>query len=204
MLSVSATRGLSNTTSPADTNTPPDSDLHIDHPVRTPKTLSAVSREISLQNSTPYQLATPSPSSRTDNSFKHDSPPDPSPHFPSTKAHDTTERSDETPSPAQAYSCKACHKTYDTLRKLRKHDNQTHNLKYACDVPGCSASFGIKGGLIRHQGAQHPDLHPPAGLRCPLCDTVVRGRRDNLTRHLRRRHAMEKKEARETAPVAMT
>ena len=173
-----------------------------------------------LQQPTPESLSLPEDSTQPDSASipsstitsQHDdyfdtqntrlSPTTPALAPPHDCEADANAQQSQSPAVTPTFFCNPCKKTFDTARQLRKHENQTHNLRYLCNALGCNARFGLKGSLTRHQMAQHPGLFRPASLSCPLCDAVVHGRRDNFTRHLRTQHGMDKNEAQKTVPLA--
>lgn len=87
--------------------------------------------------------------------------------------------------------CRTCHRAYPTLCRLRKHEH-THTRPFACTA--CHKGHAAKKDLHRHLWSTHPDeaaaLGIPNPMRvCPVAGCGFESRQDNLTRHIRTKHA---------------
>lgn len=148
------------------------------------------------------QLLTPEsvPTDRSSTFITSSSATSPFTHI---SSQDTDTSPAQTTSATPPFTCTHCGNAFDTDRKRRRHENQTHDRNYICQTPSCHARFGTKGDLKRHQATHHPQLFPPTQLGCPRCPRVIRGRRDNLTRHLIRQHGMSAREAQQAVPESL-
>ncbi|CAK7204344.1 hypothetical protein SEUCBS139899_007099 [Sporothrix eucalyptigena] len=95
------------------------------------------------------------------------------------------------PEPAQSVRCRTCHRSFPTLCRLRKHEH-THTRPFACTV--CHKGHAAKKDLHRHLWTTHPETAAEMGIPCPTRTCPKCGfecRQDNLTRHMRTKHAGE-------------
>ncbi|KAL1892645.1 hypothetical protein Sste5346_006930 [Sporothrix stenoceras] len=101
------------------------------------------------------------------------------------------------PSPAPdaqgGIRCRTCYRAYPTLCRLRKHEH-THTRPFACTV--CHKGHAAKKDLHRHLWSTHPDEAAAMGIPnpmrvCPVAGCGFESRQDNLTRHIRTKHAGE-------------
>lgn len=60
--------------------------------------------------------------------------------------------------------------------------NQVPRKRFACEKEGCSATSPTKKDLRRHIVTVHDQVK----VQCPTCQKSLRGRDDNLKRHMRR------------------
>ncbi|CAK7214762.1 hypothetical protein SCUCBS95973_002244 [Sporothrix curviconia] len=98
---------------------------------------------------------------------------------------------EEQPSPSQSVHCRTCHRAFLTPCRLRKHEH-THTRPFACDV--CHKGHAAKKDLHRHLWTTHPETAEQMGIPCPMRSCPKCGfecRQDNLTRHMRKKHAGE-------------
>ncbi|RMZ74639.1 C2H2 type zinc finger domain [Pyrenophora seminiperda CCB06] len=94
------------------------------------------------------------------------------------------------------FKCPDCRQTFRTPGLRRNHHNRRHNLRYTCII--CTAPFGLRADLERHQFARHPE-HFRAADRfwCTIvgCENPGKewSRKDNFERHVKRCEARSAK-----------
>ncbi|EFQ86236.1 hypothetical protein CFE70_000098 [Pyrenophora teres f. teres 0-1] len=87
------------------------------------------------------------------------------------------------------FQCPSCRLTFRTPGLRRNHHNRRHNLRYTCIV--CTAPFGLRADLDRHQYTRHPEQYRAADrFWCTVegCENPGKewSRKDNFERHVRR------------------
>ncbi|KAI2486967.1 hypothetical protein Ptr902_01100 [Pyrenophora tritici-repentis] len=100
----------------------------------------------------------------------------------------TTSHSPTSPS-TPVFQCPSCRLTFRTPGLRRNHHNRRHNLRYTCIV--CTAPFGLRADLDRHQYTRHPEQYRAADrFWCTVegCENPGKewSRKDNFERHVRR------------------
>ncbi|PVH84942.1 hypothetical protein DL98DRAFT_484051 [Cadophora sp. DSE1049] len=107
----------------------------------------------------------------------------PSPQLPSPSSSSS--------SPGKPHACYHCNKAFSRASDMNKHIKY-HTRPITCPVQGCDYTCGRQKDLSRHQHGVHKDMFGEEEFPCPFEECKKAGvkfsRRDNLGRHLKRRH----------------
>lgn len=84
------------------------------------------------------------------------------------------------------FQCRTCKKEFKLKHYLDDHIKQIHEYsKYYCDL--CNTSFKYSRNLQRHKKLIHNGSNFKQGLKCPVCNVVVK-LKGSLLRHIRKKH----------------
>lgn len=109
--------------------------------------------------------------------------------LPSPRASVSPTSSGSSPNSLKPHTCTHCQKAFARISDMNKHIKY-HTKPISCQV--CGHNFGRQRDLLRHQHGVHKDLFGEEEFPCLFEECKKAGvkfsRRDNLGRHLRRRH----------------